>query len=61
MKEKTENWLNFTDQMKMIDDLFTHGCFVAAHREVKRLERFVGMFAERAMEKYEEEKRANED
>lgn len=55
--EGAENWLNFNFQMRLIDDLFSNGCFVAAHREVKRLEKFVKIFATRAMEKEERERR----
>ena len=40
----------FSKQLELIEDLFSHGCFVSAHAEVKKLEQFTAMFAERAME-----------
>ena len=38
----------FSKQLELIEDLFSHGCFVSAHAEVKKLEQFTAMFAERA-------------
>ena len=54
-----EDWINFNWTVRLINELFENGCFVSAHAESIRLEKFLAIFARREMAKEEASKHEN--